>query len=308
MDSAQSTNSRLLGLWARSVVRGSFTRLAAALFLCSAVSAPARAPDEPIPDGRQMKLRVLKSLRQSEDALEKYSCLVRDQSDDFNFDGSVKKHRSSVKEQFFVNQIEIDHTIEREGKPLSAADAKKEQDRVDREVKKFSNKEEAEKAQLKDEKQADMFLRALQLTGGRRNQRSGRSTLFYNLSGDPSFKPRKLEERFAQALTGTIAVDEETGTPLDVRFETMRDVRIGAGLLANLHKGFWLHLAQQRQPDGVWLTKEVQGSGEARAALFVHARFRFQEELEKCHLFSVTTQQSTSAPEPSNHRAESANR
>ena len=272
-----------------------------ALFAYYAGSATSTAPDKPIPDGRQMKQRVLKSLRQSEDALERYSCLVRDQDEELNSDGSVKKHRSSVKEQFFVNQIEIEHTIEREGKPLSASDAKKEQDRVDREVKKFSDKEEAEKAQVKDEKQADMFLRALQLTDGKREQRNGRSTLSYRLSGDPAFKPRKLEERFAQALTGTIAVDEETGTPLDLRFETNRDVKIGAGLLVSLHKGFWLHLAQERQPDGVWLTKEVQGSGEARAALFVHARFRFQEELEKCHLFSVTTQQSTSAPEPPVH-------
>jgi len=248
-----------------------------------------------------MKQRVLKSLRQSEDALERYSCLVRDQSEELNSDGSLKKRRSSVKEQFFVNQIEIEHTIERDGKPLSASDAKKEQDRVDREVKKFSDKEEAEKAQVKDEKQADMFLRALQLTDAKREQRNGRSTFIYRLSGDPAFKPKKLEERLAQALTGTIAVDEETGMPLDVRFETMRDVKIGAGLLVNLHKGFWLHLAQERQPDGVWLTKEVQGSGEARAALFVHARFRFKEELEKCHLFSVTTQQSTSAPDPTVH-------
>ena len=275
--------------------------LVAALFVCFAGSAPGTVTDQPIPDGRQMKQRVLKSLRQSEDALERYSCLVRDQDEELNSDGSVKKHRSSVKEQFFVNQIEIEHTIERDGKPLSASDARKEQERVDREVKKFSDKEEAEKAQVKDEKQADMFLRALQLTDGKREQRNGRSTLIYRLSGDPAFKPRKLEERFAQALTGTIAVDEETGMPLDVRFETMRDVKIGAGLLVNLHKGFWLHLAQERQPDGVWLTKEVQGSGEARAALFVHARFRFNEELEKCHLFSVTTQQSTSAPERPTH-------
>ena len=264
--------------------------LIAALLAYYAGSAASTDPETSIPNGRQMKQRVLKSLRQSEDALERYSCIVRDQSEEVNADGSVKKHRSSVKEQFFVNQIEIEHTLERDGKPLSASDAKKEQERVNREVKKFSDKEEAEKAQVKDEKQADMFLRVLQLTDGRREQRNGRSTLVYRLSGDPAFKPRKLEERFAQALTGMIAVGEETGTPLDLRFETMRDVKIGGGLLVNLHKGFWLHLAQQRQPDGVWLTKEVEGTGEARAALFVHARFRFKEELEKCHLFSVTTQ------------------
>ncbi len=251
----------------------------------------------PIPDADQMKQRVLKSMRQSEDALERYSCLVREQSDELNSDGSVKKHRSSLKEQFFVNRMEIEHTLERDGKPLSASEAKKEQERVDKQVKKYSDAGEAEKAQAHNEKQADMFLRALRFINGRREQRAGRSTLVYGLSGDPSFHPKNLEERFAEALTGRIAIDEESGTPVELRFETTRDVKIGAGLLANLHKGFWLHLTQQRQPDGVWLTKDVQGSGDARAALFLRARFQFKEELDKCHLFSVSTQQKLENPD-----------
>ncbi|HEY6986795.1 MAG TPA: hypothetical protein VH369_00345, partial [Bryobacteraceae bacterium] len=50
-------------------------------------------------------------------------------------------------------------------------------------------------------------------------------------------------------------------------------------------------VVQQREPDGVWITKTVEGSGDARAALFMHARFRFRQQLEKCHLFSVKTEQ-----------------
>ncbi|MDQ2840508.1 MAG: hypothetical protein M3Y72_05605 [Acidobacteriota bacterium] len=251
----------------------------------------------PIPDGAQMKGRVLKSLRQSEDALENYSCVVHEQSDELNTDGSVKKHWSSTKEQFFVNRIQIEHTLEREGKPLDAAEAKKEQARVDKEVKKYSDKQAAEKAEVHDEKQADMFLRALRFVNGRREQYGGRSTLVYDLSGDPAFHAKNIEERFAEALTGRIAIDEDSGTPVEVRFQTTRDVKIGAGLLANLHKGFWLHVEQQREPDGVWITKGVQGSGDARAALFLRARFRFKQELDKCHLFSVNTQQKIGAPE-----------
>ena len=250
-----------------------------------------QASQESVPDGRQIKQHVLNSLHQSEKTLENYSCLVREQSDELNSDGSVSKHRSSLKEQFFVNGIEISHTLEKDGEALGSGDAKKEQARVDKEVKKYSDRQQAEKAQAHDEKQVDMFLRALRFSNGRRTQIDGRNTLVYDLSGDPDFRPRKLEERFAQALTGRIWIDEETGTPVEMKLSTTRDLKIGGGLLVNLHKGFWLHLKQQRQPDGAWITKEVAGSGDARAALFVHARFRFKEDLDKCHLFSVSTEE-----------------
>ena len=97
-----------------------------------------------------------------------------------------------------------------------------------------------------------------------------------------------------QALTGTIWVDEETASPREIKLQTDRDVKIAAGV-GNLHKGFQLHLLWERQPDGVWLTKLAEGSGDARA-LFLHQRFRFHEEIERCHLFSVTTQQKVRTP------------
>ncbi|MBV8552956.1 MAG: hypothetical protein JOY54_16805 [Acidobacteriaceae bacterium] len=254
------------------------------------------APNAPLPDAQELKRRVMASMKASEKNLENYSCIVQDQIHELNPDGSVKKHRSSMKEQFFVNGVEIDHTLEKDGKPLTPGDAKKEQEHVDKEVKKYSDPKEADKSKTRDEKEVDLFLRALRLSNGSRVTREGRSTLVYDLSGDPAFHPKKVEERFAEALNGRIWIDEQSGMPVEVRFETTKDVKIGGGLLANLHKGFWLHLVQQREPDGVWITKSVDGSGDARAALFVHARFRFSEQLDKCHLFSVNTQQNVQPP------------
>lgn len=252
--------------------------------------------ETPLPDAQQLKQRALASMKVSEKDLENYSCLARDQVEELNGDGTVKRLRSKEEEQFFVNGVEIDHTLVRDGKQLTGEAARKEQQRVDGAVKKYSDARQARKAQDQDEKQVDMFLRAVQFTKGRRELRAGRNTIAYSLSADPSFHPKKVQERFAQALVGSIWLDEQTGNVTELRVETNRDVKIGGGLLANVHKGFRFHLVQERQPDGVWLTTALDGSGDARAGLFFHPRFRFRERLDKCHLFSVDTKQTLGDP------------
>jgi hypothetical protein len=253
--------------------------------------------DSPLPNAQQLKQRALQSLKNSEKDLEKYSCIVRAQEDELNSDASVKKHKAREEERFFVNGIEVNHLLSRDGKPLSAGDAKKEQDRVNYEVKKYSDPKQVEKRQAQDEKQVEMFMRALRFTDERRQQRDGRNTIVFDLSGDRDFRTRNLEERFAQAMVGRVWIDEETGNVDEMRAQTDRDVKIGGGLVASVHKGFRIALLQQRQPDGVWITKMVEGTGDARAALFLHPRFRFREDLDRCHLFSVDTKQSIQGPE-----------
>jgi hypothetical protein len=254
--------------------------------------------DAPLPNAQVLKQRLLQNLKKSEDELEKYSCLVRTEEDELNAGGSVKKSRTREQERFFVNGIQIDHVLSRDGKPLSNGDAKKEQDRVNYEVKKYSKPKEVEKRQAEEEKQIDMFVRALRFTNERREIRDGRNTIVFDLVGDPSYHARSLEEKFAVAMTGRLWMDEETGNVDEMRAYTARDVKIGGGLLATVHKGLRVMLIQQRQPDGVWLAKTVEGTGDARAALFLHPRFRFREDIQNCHLFSVETQQSVKPPAP----------
>jgi hypothetical protein len=267
------------------------------IFSCLFLCVLAKGADAPLPNPADLKQRALQSLKRSETELEKYSCMVRTQEDELNADGSTKKQKTHEQERFFVNGVQIDHVLSRDGKPLSAADAKKEQDRVNYEVKKYSKPKEVEKRQAEDEKQVDTFLRALKFLNERREMRDGRSTIVFDLAGDPAFHAKKLEERFAVAMVGRVWIDEETGYVNELRAHTERDVKIGGGLVASLHKGFRISLVQQRMPDGIWMAKMVEGAGDARAALFFHPRFRFREELQKCHLFSVDTQQSIRAPD-----------
>ena len=71
--------------------------------------------------------------------LERYECLVNSQLDELNADGGVRKHKSEQREQFFVNGQMIEHTLARDGLELTGNDAKKEQERVDKQVKKYSD-------------------------------------------------------------------------------------------------------------------------------------------------------------------------
>ncbi len=244
----------------------------------------------PVPDPQQLKERALASMQKAQQALERYSCNVHGYYDELNDDGSVKKHSARRSERFFVNGVQIDHVLARNGKDLTGADATREKEKADRQVKLYSNRAEAAKKEDTKARQTAMFLRAQRLTNGRRESRWGRDTIAFDMSGDPKFQPHKVEERLAQALSGRIWIDEESGTPVELQIRTDRDVKIGGGLLASLHKGFELKLIERREADGTWLEKSAEGNGDVRAALFFHPKFRFREDVESCHLYAVDAQ------------------
>jgi len=92
-------------------------------------------------------------------------------------------------------------------------------------------------------------------------------------------------------MQGTLQLDEATGSLVDLNIRSVKDVKIAGGLVASLHKGFWLHLHQSQHADGVWLPDLAEGSGDARAALFLHPYFRFHQTEGDCRLYSVSTTQ-----------------
>jgi hypothetical protein len=265
------------------------------LFFVVIAAAENIPPNTPLPDPRQLKDRVLNTERKAIKDKERYLCHVYEESDEADANGKPKKHTTSESEEFYVNGQEIDHKLSKDGHPLTGDAAKKEQERVDREVKKFSDPKQVKKAEQEDEKEAELFLKALRYTNGRRDYREGRAVLTYDMSGDPDFHPRKLEEQFAHALTGHVSLDEESGELMDLQVTTDHDIKI-FGFIANVKKGFQFHLSQKRQPDGVWIANLVEGNGSARA-LFFNRNFRFLARTDHCRLYNVDAT-STAAPPP----------
>jgi hypothetical protein len=130
----------------------------------------------PLPDPSQLKQRTLANMAKSQEALEKYSCTVYGSYDEFDKNGDTKKRSRRVLERFYVNGLQVDHVLERDGKVLTGSEAEKEQKKTDDQVRKLSDEKEAAKRRDKREQQTEMFLRAQKLTNARRESRWGYDT------------------------------------------------------------------------------------------------------------------------------------
>jgi hypothetical protein len=244
-----------------------------------------------LPNPNELLQRAIANETKMAAEQERYECRVQDETTELDGKGNVKKTETEVKEQFYVNGIEVDRTLAKDGKDLNAEQTKKEDDRVMKKTVKYSDQATAKKETDKQTKQMQEMLAAMILTNGRREQVGGRSVLFYDIVPNPKFHAKNINERFAQVMQGKISLDEETGEPVDINLKSTQDLKIAGGMLANLHKGFWIHVHDHMRPDGVWLTDLAEGSGDARAALFLHPYFRFKETTGDCHLYSATANQ-----------------
>ncbi len=251
-----------------------------------------QAADAPIPDPQTIKLHALSGINRENAALEDYSCTVDERQDDLNANGTVKRAHLKQSQRFFVNGHRIDHILQEDGKLLTGSAEKKEQERVDKQVRKFSDENKLASADRESAKQLNSLVRPLLYQKGRRIMRNSKSVLVYDLSGDPNFKASNLQERFAKALDGEIWLDEATLNPVELNLQTDRDVKLAGGLLGNLHKGFQLHLVWQHLNNSVWLEKQADGRGDA-SELFAHARFAFHETVKSCRQYQVESHATT---------------
>jgi len=271
----------------------------AALFACGPRPAPAQtsnpAPNAPLPNATEILQRALANERKLADEQERYECRVTDNAIETDSRGNTKKNTTEVMDQFFVNGIAIERTLRKNGKDLTPEQTKKEDERVLKETVKYSNQATAKKEEDKQNQELGDFMEAMMLANGHRERVNGpiggRSILSYDILPNPHFAAKNLNQRLAQVMQGKISIDEQTGEPVDIDVKSVADLKIGGGLIANLHKGFWLHIHNHPEPDGVWLTDLAEGSGDMRAALFLHPYIHFKEVTDNCHLYTATATQ-----------------
>lgn len=249
------------------------------------------AENAPLPDPMELMQRAINNEKKLAAEQERYECRVTQEAVETDSRGNPKHTDSEVDEQFFVNGIEIDRTLAKNGKDLTREQTKKEDERVMKQTLRYTNQAKAQKEADKQNQEVLDLMAAMMLTNGRREPGNGHSVLDYDIVPDPEFQAKNLSQRFARVMQGTVSIDEATGELIDLNIRSVRDLKLAGGVLASLHKGFWLHIHDHPQPDGVWLTDLAEGSGDARAALFFHPYFRFRVTTGDCHLYTATAKQ-----------------
>lgn len=204
---------------------------------------------------------------------ENYACNDTRTEEKLDKRGNVKKTTTYVYQVSFLGPDEIDRLIKKNGKALSADEQKKEDERIARDVEKYEKKQANASAKQKEQEQAKItiqdFLRADTFSNPRREERVGEELIAFDFAANPAFHARTLTQRVAQALTGTIWIDEKARevAELDAHFE--KNVKVGGGLLASLHKGSAVQFVQTFVHNQVWLPTYISVHISARALLFV---------------------------------------
>lgn len=258
------------------------------LFACAGSAASQTSNLAPLPNANEILQRALANERKLASERERYECRVTTTAIETDSNGNTKKSTTEVKDQFFVNGIAIERTLQKNGRDLTPDETKKEDERVMKETLKYSNQATAQKEENKQDQELGDFMEAMMLANGHRERVGGRSVLFYDILPNPHFNAKNINQRLAQVMQGKISIDEQTGEPVDINVKSVADWKIGWGLVANVHKGLWLHIHNHPEADGVWLSDLAEGSGDMRAALFLHPYIRFKEVTDNCRLFTAT--------------------
>ena len=248
---------------------------------CVRAQTPQAAPtaveaDKPLPPIDSLLLDVEKNQDTAEKIQRDYTYHVHVEQQELDGKGSVKKTTVTDSESVTIEGVRVDRVVARDGKPLTPEEAKKESDKIDKDVAK--EKERRAKA-LASGKSTDAegheeltVSRILQLgtfSNPRRVMLHERPTIVADYAGDPNAKTKNRFETMFRDLVGTVWIDEQDRALVQVQGHFLNDFKIGGGLVADVKKGSSFSAEMTKVNGEVWLPAEVSGDGKVRVLLFL---------------------------------------
>ncbi len=230
---------------------------------------------------RDLLLDVERNQRTAEALRKEYTYHVHLEEQDLDGKGNPKKTTVTDSESITVDGVRIDRVVAKDGKPLTPDEAKKESERIDKEVAKAKErKQKAEDKGNETTSRGDPIItvsRLLELgsfTNPRRVDLNGRPTILADYAGDPNAKTHGPAEGIIRDLVGQVWIDEQDRVLVRGEGHFLNDFKIGGGLVLNIHKGFSFTFSATRINDEIWLPATVDAQGSARILLVdgVHGR------------------------------------
>ena len=265
-------------------------------------AAPPVAPSQPVaapamtlrPDAsggvpqeqiRELLRRVAEKDLENEKRLRDYTYIQREVEHKLDGDGKVKKVESKTSEVQVVYGEHIERLIEKDDKALSADEAKKEDERIQKIIDKRKNESDSDRRKRlereeKDREDGRKFVLEVadaynfRLSGS--ELLDGRDTWILDAEPRPGYEPKYREAKVLPKLKGRIWIDKA-----DLqwkKFDVTTTDTISFGLfLARVHKGTHIVVETTRVNEEVWLPKHVALHIDVRVALLKN----FDEDVEQ---------------------------
>lgn len=193
--------------------------------------------------------------KQIEEGRKNYIFHRRDEEQDTDESGNVKKTTVSEYEVFFMGHREIERLLVKDGKPLSDSEKKKQDDEVAKQEKRARERMRKEEAgeQDKDEINLAKFLADDRFYNLRRETFRGREVYAFDFAPRPDFKPHNLSEKVLESLGGTLWIDEDAKQAVRLEAHLLDGFKVGGGIVGSVKKGGNVVFEQEKVNGEVWL-------------------------------------------------------
>jgi hypothetical protein len=250
------------------------------IFLLLAVAAsPAQTADLPETlDQSQIQSLIREAAEKDAENDKKqrdYTYIERTEEHRLDGKGSVKSTETRTREIMIVYEEPIERLIEKDDKPLSASDATKEEERIQKIIDKRKNESEKDRAKRlkqeeKDREEARDFVSEIadaynfHLVGTENIE--GRETYAIDAEPRPGFQPHVKGAQFLPKFRFRVWIDKTEKQWVRIDALAIDTVSLG-GFLARFHKGCRIVIEETRVNDEVWLPEHMAVKIDVRLAL-----------------------------------------
>jgi len=263
--------------------------------------------DRPLPDAATL----LKELQANQDAIEKalsdYTFTKTETDVELDDRGQVKKKEEQTYHVFFVEGRQIEHLTAKEGRPLPAPDARKEEERVQREVGE-ARKKAAERKDRQARRAAKAgeepgqevgvaaILRVCQFVNPRRDRFRGQEVVVYDFEPRPGQKPRDRRESVLQKFVGNVWIDEQSKMLVRLEARLTDSIKMAGGLAFSVRPGASFVFEQELVKGEMWLPSYSEVNASARVLLVKGIKVNQTQRFSDYKKFEVDTSSEVKPP------------
>lgn len=228
------------------------------------------------------------------DRLKNYTYTEQDNLKTLDKRGAVKKQSTQTYDVMILGGRDYERLTARDGKPLSAKDARKEQEKLDQETARREHETAADKAKLaKQRAEQRKFLDEVpdefnfKLLGV--DQISGKPAWEIAAKPKPGYKPKAREAKLIQSMRGKVWIDQGEYQWVKVEAQATGKLSYGLGML-KINPGATVTFEQARVNDEIWLPAHASIRFNGRAALLVPLRDEIDLQFRDYKKFQAESQ------------------
>ncbi|MGA9791708.1 MAG: hypothetical protein WBQ43_13525 [Terriglobales bacterium] len=225
---------------------------------------------------RELLLRAEQKDLENDRLQRDYTYMEREEQHHLDGHGAVKKIESRTSEVLEIYGEQVERLTAKDDKPLSASEAKKEDDKIQKIIDKRKNEsEEGRRKRLEREEKereedrkfvleiADAF--NFRLVGS--EAIDGRDAWEFEGEPRPGYEPKQRNAKMLSKFKGRVWIDKADSQWVKLDITAIDTLSVGF-VLARIHKGTHVVVELTRVNDEVWLPKRLQLHFDARVALF----------------------------------------